>query len=76
MSRELVFQLIIGLVILGAGGYQAMTGSYVPFQRVDFGAPRSPSGIRVLGGFGVLIGVAVVTLSLAGVSFFHLLGRS
>jgi hypothetical protein len=75
MSRQLVFQLIIGLVILVSGGYQVMTGSYLPFQRVGFGAPRNPIAIRVLGAFGVTLGLALVILSLLGVSFLHLFGR-
>jgi hypothetical protein len=75
MSRQLLFQLIVGLLILAAGGYQAVTGSYLPFQRIGFGAPRNPIAIRLLGGFGVVLGLALIILSLIGRSIFHLLGR-
>jgi hypothetical protein len=75
ISKPLIFQLVVGLLILCSAGYQALTGKYLPLQQVNFGAPRTPAAVRVIGGIGVLIGLALTMLSLIGVSVFHLFGR-
>jgi len=66
---------MVGLLIMLAGGYQAVTGKYPPGMRVGLGAPRNPVAVQVLGGIGVVIGLVLTFLALAGVSVFHLFGH-
>jgi len=48
---------------------------YPPGMRVGLGAPRNPVAVQVLGGIGVVIGLVLTFLALAGVSVFHLFGH-